>query len=60
MFELTGQSAIVTGAGAGIGEVIATRLATAGARVAIADIDADSAQAVAEKSAVTHFPWYSM
>jgi NAD(P)-dependent dehydrogenase (short-subunit alcohol dehydrogenase family) len=39
MFELTGQIAIVTGAAAGIGEVIALRLAEAGARVAIADMD---------------------
>jgi 2-dehydro-3-deoxy-L-rhamnonate dehydrogenase (NAD+) len=48
MFELTGQTAIVTGAGAGIGEAIATRLAAAGARVAVADIHEASAQAVAE------------
>lgn len=49
MFELTGQTAIVTGAGSGIGEVIAARLASAGARVAVADIDEVSAQSVAEK-----------
>jgi len=49
MFELTGQTAIVTGAGTGIGEVIAQRLTAAGARVAVADIDGDAASAVARK-----------
>jgi len=49
MFELTGQTAIVTGAGTGIGAVIAQRLTTAGARVAVADIDGDAAKDVAEK-----------
>jgi NAD(P)-dependent dehydrogenase (short-subunit alcohol dehydrogenase family) len=49
MFELTDQTAIVTGAGSGIGEVIATRLAKAGARVAVADIDESLAQSVAAK-----------
>jgi 2-dehydro-3-deoxy-L-rhamnonate dehydrogenase (NAD+) len=49
MFELTGQTAMVTGAGAGIGEVIASRLAAAGARVAVADLDPDAAEAIAEK-----------
>lgn len=49
MFELTGQTAIVTGAGAGIGEVIAARLSAAGARVAVADIDSEAAQSVANK-----------
>jgi 2-dehydro-3-deoxy-L-rhamnonate dehydrogenase (NAD+) len=49
MFELTGQTAIVTGAGSGIGEVIAARLARAGARVVVADIDGSLAQAVAAK-----------
>ena len=49
MFELTGQTALVTGAGAGIGEVIAARLAAAGARVAVADVNAEAAQSVAVK-----------
>lgn len=48
MFELTGQTALVTGAATGIGEVIARRLASAGARVAIADLDFGAAQAAAE------------
>jgi Dehydrogenases with different specificities (related to short-chain alcohol dehydrogenases) len=49
MFELTDQTALVTGAGAGIGEVIAARLAGAGARVAVADINEAAAKAVAER-----------
>ena len=47
MFELTGQTAIVTGAATGIGEAIARRLARAGAAIAVADLDADGASAVA-------------
>jgi 3-oxoacyl-[acyl-carrier protein] reductase len=59
--ELTGQTAIVTGAGRGIGLAIAQRLATAGGAVVVADIDAGLARAAAadlsaigaEASAVT-------
>lgn len=47
MFDLTGQTAIVTGAATGIGEAIARRLARAGATVAIADLDSAGAQTVA-------------
>jgi NAD(P)-dependent dehydrogenase (short-subunit alcohol dehydrogenase family) len=47
MFELTGQTAIVTGAATGIGEAIAHRLARAGATLAVADLNAEGAQAVA-------------
>jgi NAD(P)-dependent dehydrogenase (short-subunit alcohol dehydrogenase family) len=43
MFDLTGQTAIVTGAATGIGEAIAHRLCDAGATVVIADIDAAGA-----------------
>lgn len=46
-FDLTGQTAIVTGGASGIGAAIAKRLATAGATVAIADIDAAQAEAAA-------------
>lgn len=56
MFELTGQTALVTGAGTGIGEVIAARLASAGARIAVADIDADAARAVADRIGGGAFP----
>jgi len=41
LFGLEGQSAVVTGAAAGIGRSVATLFATAGANVACADIDAD-------------------
>ena len=51
MFDLTGQTAIVTGAATGIGEAIARRLAGAGASVVIADINLDGANAVAQSIA---------
>lgn len=47
MFDLTGQTAIVTGAATGIGEAIARRLASAGATVAIADLNPDGASKAA-------------
>jgi len=47
MFELNGQTAVVTGAATGIGEGIARRLAAAGANLAICDLDIDAARAVA-------------
>jgi 3-oxoacyl-[acyl-carrier protein] reductase len=46
-FDLTGQIALVTGAGRGIGAGIAARLASAGAKIAIFDSDLGAAQSVA-------------
>jgi NAD(P)-dependent dehydrogenase (short-subunit alcohol dehydrogenase family) len=45
--ELAGRTAIVTGAAGGIGSVIADRLASDGAAVVIADIDAEGSERIA-------------
>lgn len=55
MFDLKGQTAIVTGAATGIGEAIAERLARAGATVAVADLDIEGAKAVAGRLAQNAF-----
>jgi NAD(P)-dependent dehydrogenase (short-subunit alcohol dehydrogenase family) len=46
--DLSGEVALVTGGGSGIGEAIATTLARAGAAVAIADLSEESATRVAD------------
>ena len=48
MFDLTKQTAIVTGGATGIGEAIVRRLALAGARTVIADLDLERAEKVAQ------------
>lgn len=47
MRRLEGKRTIVTGAGSGIGQAIATRLSEEGARVALADVDEEAAGKVA-------------
>ncbi len=48
-FSLAGTTALVTGAGQGIGRALALGLARAGARVVVTDINADTAARVAEE-----------
>jgi len=55
-FELTGQTALVTGAATGIGEAIARRLAKAVAAVAVADLNLAGAAQVARSIGGSAFP----
>ncbi len=48
-FDLSGQTALVTGAAQGIGEGIASRLARAGAEVALTDLALDKAGVATDK-----------
>ena len=50
-FDLTGRSALVTGAAGGIGSAVAARVRDAGAAVLVTDLDEDAAAAVAESIA---------
>ena len=49
MFDLTGKSAVVTGAASGIGFAIAGALSQAGARVHVLDLTISSAQAAVDQ-----------
>ena len=49
MFELNGKVAVVTGAGSGIGEAIATLFGKQGAHVAVLDLDDNAAARVVDK-----------
>ena len=55
MFDLSKQTAIVTGGATGIGEAIALRLGAAGATVVIADLDLVGAERVAETIGASSF-----
>ena len=48
MTEISGKAAVVTGGGSGIGMGLAKELAAQGARLAIADINLENAQKVAD------------
>lgn len=49
LFGLSGEVAVITGAGAGLGKEIASLLAGAGATVVIADVRLDAAQSAADE-----------
>ena len=49
MGDLDGRVAFITGAGSGLGEAMSVRFALAGARIAVADVNAESAGRVARE-----------
>jgi 3-oxoacyl-[acyl-carrier protein] reductase len=49
VFSLDGRTALVTGAGGGIGAAVASAFARAGAGVLVTDVDEDAARAVAKQ-----------
>ncbi len=49
VYDVAGRSAIVTGAGGGIGRAVALELAASGAAVVVNDLNADTAAAVVEE-----------
>ncbi|HEY6934754.1 MAG TPA: 3-hydroxybutyrate dehydrogenase [Marmoricola sp.] len=53
--DLTGRTALVTGAASGIGQACARRLATAGAKVLVCDVDEEGAARVADE--IGGEPW---
>lgn len=53
--DMDGKVALVTGGGSGIGLALGRRLAAAGARVVVADISLDAAQAAAEEAGGSAF-----
>ena len=57
LFDLSGQTAIVTGAGQGMGRGIACRLADAGARLVVAGRTLSKCEQVA---AATPSRWHAM
>ncbi|MGA7855211.1 MAG: SDR family NAD(P)-dependent oxidoreductase, partial [Candidatus Acidiferrales bacterium] len=50
-FRLNGKTAVVTGAGSGIGRAIALRFSAGGATVRVLDLNRDHAEAVAQEIA---------
>jgi len=55
--DFAGKSAVVTGAGSGIGRVCATMLASRGARVLVADVSVEDAELVAKEIGDAAVPW---